>query len=246
MSTTTQHENVHELNGHAGNPDSSRPIAKRGGKSIQRRRGADPYDRALWRLRSQLGDAGAGVGVIGVTGCGPRAGVTTIASNLAIRSLDHLGGPVLLVDANFERPRAERALRLKRSPGLVETLAGEVSLADAIQPTRTEGLHLLAAGKVGMIDRVGLEPDMLEGLVNELRETYSTVVIDLPEAMRLGPAVLLARQCDSTLLVARAERAKRDEAQQTLQHLKVDGVNVVGSVLNAQRNYVPNWVRRWL
>lgn len=246
MSTTTQHENVHELNGHADSPSHSPALGKRTGKSIQRRRGADPYDRALWRLRSQLGDAGAGVGVIGVTGCGPRTGVTTFASNLAIRSLDHLGGPVLLVDANFERPRAERALRLKRSPGLVETFAGEVSLAEAIQPTKTEGLHLLAAGKMGMIDRIGIEPDRIEGLVNELRESYSTVVIDLPEAMRLGPVVLLARLCDATLLVARAERSRRDEAEQTLQHLRVDGVNVVGSILNGQRNYVPHWVRRWL
>lgn len=246
MATTTQHEQSVTANGQVARAEVRPSERNRAAKSIERRRGADPYDSALWRLRAHLGDSGTGLGVIGVTGAGPRAGVTTFASNLAIRALDHLGGPVLLVDANVHRPRADRTLRLKRSPGLVEALAGDCMLGEAIQQSRTPGLHLLAAGKVGLISRVGLEPDMLQGLVNELREGYATVVVDLPEATRLGPATLLARNCDAALLVARAERVRRSDAQQTLRHLRLDGINVVGSVLNGQREYVPNWLRRWL
>jgi protein-tyrosine kinase len=72
------------------------------------------------------------------------------------------------------------------------------------------------------------------------------VVVDLPEASKLGPSLFLARQCDGVVLVAEADRTRRGDAEGAVQQLKLDGVPLIGSVLNRKRSYVPAWLERWL
>lgn len=214
-------------------------------RSNRRRTGLDHYDSILWRLRQQFETSAGAATVLGVMGVTEGAGATTIAANLSNRMVDYAAGKVLLVDANFYRPRSERLFGLKKNPGLAEVLADDLPLSEAVQKTPHVGLELLAAGRAGMLEQLGIHPDAVQLLFSELRESYAAIVFDFSEASQLGPALLLAQQCDGVLLVARSERTRRGVAERAVKRLHADGVDVIGAVLNRQRQYVPQWLRRW-
>src|SRR4029077_14299463 len=160
--------------------------------TVCQRPGAEYFDALLWRLFDRREDAD-GVGyLLGVTGCARQSGVSTVAANLAIRAADHGLGPVLLVDANDHHPQLQRLFRAKIGAGLADVMAGQTALANAIQPTRVPGLQLLPLGTAGLIGRLRIDSARIEGLVAELRETYSLVLVDLPGACQMSHSTCLA------------------------------------------------------
>jgi Mrp family chromosome partitioning ATPase len=210
--------------------------------TVFQRAGAEHFDALLWRLFDRREDDD-GVGcVLGVTGCARQSGVSTVASNLAIRAADHALGPVLLVDANLHHPQLHRLIDAKTGVGLADVVAGKTTLVAAAQATRVPGLQVLPHGTEGLLGRVHVDSVRMEGLVAELRESYSLVFVDLPEACQLGQMRWLAQVLDGTMLIIRSERIGRDLAQECLRRLTQEGINVVGAVMTDQHTYVPSWL----
>lgn len=77
--------------------------------------------------------------VMAVTSAGPQEGKTLIAANLAV-VLARQGGRVLLIDADLRRPMVHRVFRMKKTPGLSDTLIGKVSVGAALQTWSDQGL----------------------------------------------------------------------------------------------------------
>jgi protein-tyrosine kinase len=233
------HTNGTPTNGAGMN--GARPIATTT-SAVYQRPGAEYFDALLWRLFEHREDAD-GVGYLfGVTGCARQSGVSTVAANLAIRAADHGLGPVLLVDANDHHPKLQRLFGTKASIGVADVLAGQTSLPAAVQPTRVPGLQLLPLGTAGLLNRIRADQSRTEGLVAELRETYSLVLVDLPGACQMSHAHGLAHALDGAVLVIRSERTGRGSANQCMRRLAHDGIHVVGAVLTDQHTYLPSWL----
>ncbi|MEN0110924.1 MAG: CpsD/CapB family tyrosine-protein kinase [Planctomycetota bacterium] len=217
-------------------------------RAVPRRRGADAYDTLLWRMQPRLEDAGGrGAGyMVGVTSCDRRAGVSTVAANLAIRAADHQMRPVLLVEGASARPTVARQFRLRGETGLADLLAGRAGPGDAIHRTAVEGLEVMPLGTNGLMDRVGLDHQKVEATLDGLRESHELVVFDLPVASELRHMLLVARRLDAAILALKNEATPRGDAERTANQLRADGVNLIGSVVTRHRNYVPNWLRRRL
>jgi Mrp family chromosome partitioning ATPase len=244
--TTSTEQPIAATNGETTHERASLEQFSPARRPLRRSTALDDFDTLAWRLQPQL-DATNGVAAIfGVVAIASGAGSTTVAANLAQRLVAQVDGPVLLIDANLYRPKTERLFGLKKNPGLAEVLVDNMSIADVVQTTKHPGLDLLAAGRAGMLDQLGVQLAAFENVVNELRERYSAVVVDLPEASKLGPSLFLARQCDGVVLVAEADRTRRGDAEGAVQQLKLDGVPLMGSVLNRKRSYVPAWLERLL
>jgi Mrp family chromosome partitioning ATPase len=224
----------------------AQPQRARAAAHIPPRPGAEHYDTLLWRLCARRPDALDASFLLGLVGCGRQAGVSTVATNLAIRAADHGLGPVLLVDANVAHPHLHRLWKLKPSAGLADVLAGQAALEACLQTTSVAGLDLLPFGDARRLDQARIDPLRFEGVVSQMREQYSLVICDLPEARDMGHALLLAGVLDGALVVVRSERVGRHAAQQTINRLASDGVNMVGAVITDHRHYLPNWLNQRL
>jgi Mrp family chromosome partitioning ATPase len=219
-------------------------------RPVPRRRGADAYDTLLWRLQPRLEESrekndGAGF-LVGVTACDRKAGVSTVASNLAIRAADHQMRPVLLIDASSQQPTVARQFRLRDALGLADALAGRCSMSEAIHETSVDGLDVMPLGTAGLMDRVGLDCQQVEAMIGGLRESHQMVVFDLPEVSELRHMLLVARRLDAVVLAIRHETTSATMLERVADQLQADGVNLVGSVVCAHKQYVPNWLRRRL
>jgi protein-tyrosine kinase len=210
--------------------------------TVYQRPGAEYFDALLWRLFDRREDAD-GVGyLLGVTGCARQSGVSTLTANLAIRAADHGLGPVLVVDANDQHPKLQRLFGGKSGLGIAGVLAGQTSLAAAVQSTRVPGLQLLPLGSSGLLSRVRSDPGRMEGLIAELHETYSLVFVDLPGACQMSPSHCLAHALDGAVLVIRSERIGPGVANDCVRRLAHDGIHVLGAVITDQHTYLPSWL----
>lgn len=172
-------------------------------------------------------------------------GGSTLAANLATRAADLGLGRILIVDANLAGPCQSRLLGVGDGPGLSDVLAGVASLTDAIHQSTTKGLDVLTAGTVGN-GEVAVAPDVLAGLVSELRSDYELVLFDLVPVSDSASSIVFQINLDGVLLVLRAEKTKATRARVALNLLEEGGTEVIGAVLNRQSRDLPAWLDRWL
>lgn len=215
-------------------------------KDIPQRPGTECYDTLLWRLQDLRDPASEAAFLVGLAGCSRKSGVSTLATNLAVRAADHQMGPVLLADMDFRQPSLARLLGARDDLGLADVLAGQVTLDECVRSTQFSNLNFLPMGDVSKLSRISVDPGHIEAVFAQLREEYSVVVCDLPESGALENANPLAAALDAVLLVVRSESERRRKAQTMVRRLAEDGVPLIGAVVTDQQEYLPTWLSRLL
>jgi Mrp family chromosome partitioning ATPase len=215
-------------------------------RSAKARRGAEPFEALLWRLQSKQAAGHGDAKTLGLIGCEPDVGATTIAANLAVRASELGLGPVLLVETDGERPRLRKVWKLAAGPGLAEALAGEAALSDCLYAGPAPDLHVIPATAGMRRDVDAWDAAAVDALLAETSADHNLVVFDLPCVEQLNRATLIARSLDQVLLVVRAEHSRGPAARRAADRLLEDGIPLSGAVLNRRRTYVPRLLRRWI
>jgi Mrp family chromosome partitioning ATPase len=214
--------------------------------TVNARRRSEPYDELLWRLQARQSQSAAAAISLGLTSCERRAGVTTVAANLAVRASELQLGPVLLVETTAGNPRRNNLWSSDSGPGLAQLLAGDASYSECLRPGAARDLTILPAGALPKGEIALLEPGAIDALLAEASADHRLLIFDLPPASQLNQMLLLAKQLDQVLLVVRAEATRKRDAVRLADRLLDDGVPLAGAVLNRRRHYVPRWLDRWM
>lgn len=165
-----------------------------------------------------------------ITSANQGEGKSTVASNLAT-VLAESGERVVLVDADLRRSAVARAFDLDGTVGLSQVLAGSATLADALQPSHTDGLEILAAGAVPPNPSELLGSHRMEHLIEQLAEDYF-VVLDAPPLLPVTDAALLTRSADGAVLVVAAGKTHKEEVERAAAALRAVDGKVLGAILN--------------
>lgn len=202
---------------------------------------AESFRQTATAIQRQIDDAG--VRTIMVVGALPESGTSTIASNLAA-SLVAGGRSVLLVDANFRRPRLGEILgQSPGHPGLGDLLVGAGRREDAIIDCGG-GLHLLPAGTE--VNRVveRLNTGTMSALLEDLAQRHDVVVIDVAPWVVAGDAAALAAKVDAVVLAVRAWQEQRGLVARLVGQLSGSKAAFLGVVLNRPRNTAGGYFRK--
>jgi receptor protein-tyrosine kinase len=167
-----------------------------------------------------------------ITGPNARSGKSSLAMNLA-RSLASTGRQVLLVDADNAGQGVTREFELTDRPGLKELLEGTCRPEDAVHPGGAANLRVLPAGQRDAQFGAILARRSAQQDIRSLFGTYEEVIVDSPPVLVSSNAVILATLVDEVILVLRAGKSTREEAQAAQQHLASVGGKLVGIILNA-------------
>jgi polysaccharide biosynthesis transport protein len=119
--------------------------------------------------------------VIGITSTLPNEGKSTIACNLAALMAD-AGKRVILIDTDLRNPTLARSLTPTPTVGLMELLTGKIDLQQAIGQECDTGLTLLPLvlnEQIVHCDEI-LSSQPFKNLVDQLRQRYDYVIMDLP------------------------------------------------------------------
>lgn len=172
--------------------------------------------------------------LVGVSGLGRGAGISTTAVGLA-RSLSELQDcNVLLVDLTHDHESARHFARGQQTPDLDHVL-------DSPAPAMVDANLYVAAEP----DRPPRDfPQRFSRLVPRLKASdFDYIIFDLPAVSPTSISPRLARLMDMTLLVVEAGSTEQEVLHRAVSLLS--GSNVpVGVVLNKARTYVPAWLKQ--
>ena len=172
-----------------------------------------------------------------ITSPSSSEGKSSTALNLAL-SFCQAKKRVLLVDGDMRRPRIHQVFSspvIDGGKGLSAVLAGQAELSEAIVQSPDEGpdnLWLLPCGEIPDNPAELLEGMSLHRVLSELREQFDVVVVDTPPVLPVTDPLLLARQVDGVVVVARCDQTSRGEVQRALSGLTQGDANILGVVLN--------------
>lgn len=173
----------------------------------------------------------------------PRAGVSTVAHNLAT-SLAYNGRKVVIVDLNFRRPAQHRLVGLSNEVGLVDVLHSRTRLEDAV--TKLEGLTVSVLPTGGAADEAPecLECAAFRSVLAQLEADYDVVVIDAPPALLASESRLLAKHVDAMAIVVRAGVDQRGMVERMLKRLDGHRADILGIILNGVRSSAGGYFRQ--
>jgi len=174
--------------------------------------------------------------IIQITSPNMSDGKTTLATNLAV-SIAQSGKRILLIDADFRRPRLHRMFGVQATVGLASVIQERAELLDAIQPTAVENLSLLPCGPRPPNPAELLTSPRFKEVLETLRDRYDIILVDTPPLLAVSdPSVvaLAGRWRPPDDRVSKNGRPAAERARDILATLEANIVGVVVNGIGAQ------------
>jgi len=168
--------------------------------------------------------------VVVVTSPGPSEGKSTTCANLGV-VLAQVDKQTLIVDCDMRKPTIHKIFGLRNLRGLVNVLAGEHDLHEVCQEA-LPGLKAITTGPIPPNPAELLSSRRFTELLNQAREEFDYVLLDVPPIGIVSDPAIAATQGDGVLLVVDAQNTRKGSVRQAMRSLEGVGANVLGTVMN--------------
>lgn len=190
------------------------------------------------RVRSALTYAGVSDRLqrIMVTSSSEREGKSTFSANFSL-TLAELRSRVLLVDADFRKPRIADIFGVEGAVGLTSVLLGDATFEEARIRRQGTTLDLLPAGAIPPNPSEMLTSDAMRQLIDAVAPQYDYVIIDSPPILSVADANLTSPLVDGAVLIVDAGKTRRSQLSQAVTSFESAGGRIAGAVLNKVRQH---------
>jgi capsular exopolysaccharide synthesis family protein len=171
-----------------------------------------------------------------------REGTSTVAREFATVLAGRQEAETLLVDANLRAPSLHEVFRTTRDPGLSDHVLGDVPLSECLRETGELHLSLLPAGRPVIAPPRVFGDSRIRGMLSELRRRFAYITIDASPLIGSPEGGQVSRLADCVVLVIRFGHTRRQLPERALELLEDAGAEVLGTVLNRRRFYIPRFV----
>ncbi len=193
----------------------------------------DPISEAFRNMRTNItfSDIDNEIKVLTITSAGKGEGKSTIMANYAV-ALAQSNKRILIVDCDLRQPRIHRLFERNNRVGLANVLVREVDIANAIQRTEVEGLHMMASGPIPPNPSEMLASRRMEELISLLRESYDYVLIDTPPVGVVTDAAVLSKVTDGFVIVAALDVVNKEGIKVAISNIETVGGHIIGVIAN--------------
>ena len=174
---------------------------------------------------------GSELKVVQVTSPVPGDGKSTLSANLAV-TMAQSGRRVLLIDADFRRPRLHKLFGLEVESGLAQLVLGEAEIDETTYTTCIANLSLMAGGKRPSNPAELLSSNRFAELVEILRQKYDIIIIDTPPLLAVSDPSVVASLVDGVVLTMRLRRNVKPLATRAFRVLESVDAQILGVVVN--------------
>jgi len=196
------------------------------------RRGAEEFRTLrsrLYQIREKLP-----IKRILITSSLPKEGKSFTAANLAQVLARQHGRRALVIDADLRNPELSRRLSSDANHGLLELMAGSMSLSQVTRVVSGERLWFLPAIVRQRIANSGdlLGSERMRNVLAAARPRFHQLIIDLPPLGPVSDARAISPLVDAFILVVNWGYTRFDVLDDALAHFGVAGDKIIGVVLN--------------
>jgi capsular exopolysaccharide synthesis family protein len=180
---------------------------------------------------------GSSVGSLVISSALPSDGKSTTAYQLAVASAA-MGQRVLLVDADFRRPRVHVRSSLPNQQGLSTAIATDIEVLDVIQQSALdERLFILTAGQIPPDPTRLLASPKMRQIMGVLASNFDLVVYDTPPVLGFADSLLLTSHTDGCVLVVGLGYTERTAVSEALTAFQSAGSTILGVVANCLKKH---------
>jgi succinoglycan biosynthesis transport protein ExoP len=236
---------IKTVGGDAGGSGASKAVAPPGGRVLDYQ-GApllryvveQPFSRFAESIRSikvaaDLNSVSRANRILGFTSAIPNEGKSTISANLA-ELIAHAGMKVMLIDADLRNPSLSRRLAPQAKAGLLDVLAGRAAVEAVTYFDPATKLHFLPTGVTSRLLHTNelIASDEMRRLIEEMRERFDYVVVDLPPLTPVVDVRASTHFIDSYVFVIEWGRTRIDAVRTALGTAGGISDRLLGFVLN--------------
>ena len=182
--------------------------------------------------------------VLGITSTFQGEGKSMTAINLSY-TLAEANSRVLLIEGDMRIPNFANRLKLKKTPGLSNLLAGLDSISDAIQRiafrrnnnTETIKFDVITAGSIPPNPSELMQSQRMQQLIDTLKEFYDIIIVDLPPITAVSDALVASNFVSGIAVVVRNERASKRGLSNTMRQLRLVNAKVIGFIYTNADGY---------
>ena len=154
------------------------------------------------------------------------------AVNLAV-SFAELGLKTMLVDANTRNSSMPEYFKFKSNIcGLTNYLTGTDPIEDSIYDADVTNLNIIPSGARAKNPTEILQNKNYNIMIEVFREYYDVIIIDTPSVGDVPDAAVVAKNTDGFIMVAEANRVKKQDLESCIEELEKAGSECIGVVLN--------------
>jgi capsular exopolysaccharide synthesis family protein len=170
---------------------------------------------------------------IAVSSSVPLEGKTTTVANLAF-ALAEKGKRVVIVDADLRRPTLHKVFGKPNRFGLTTVLMSQngTSLREHIQTTENKNLFVMTSGPLPYNPVDLLQSQRTSRLLELLKKHTDIVLFDTPPVLATADTHIVARMCDTALLVVRSNSTKEAVLREVSAQVRHSGIDLLGVILN--------------
>ncbi len=185
-----------------------------------------------------------GINVVAVTSPSPADGKTVTTLNLAGSLAQDSNARVLVIDADLRLPSVASFLGMKSvGEGLTEAvLTPSSSLADVVRFHPKYNMAVLPSRTSAVAPYEVLKPSRMGAVLQELREHFDAILIDLPPLI-YPECLLLEKLVDGYLIVVAANQTTNKMFQQGVETITPE--KVLGIVFNRDTRKMSSYYRHY-
>jgi capsular exopolysaccharide synthesis family protein len=190
------------------------------------------FSESLRNLRASIQYARLGepVQVVAITSALPSEGKTTTSVSLG-RAVALQGGKVIVIDCDLRRRSINRALKTEPTVGLLEVLAGTVTLEQAVMVDDASGCHFLSLAKSQFTPKDVFNSVAMDRLLAELRAKFDFVILDTAPVLPVADTRVLAPKADVVVFLTRWRKTPQHAVEAAFRMLAGTGAHVAGVAL---------------
>ncbi len=180
------------------------------------------------RMALQFSTADGAPQTIMLTSVRPEEGKTNTCASMGI-ALARLGKKVLIIDADMRKPSF--LVGSKAAGGLSRVLTEDADILDEVVEGKVENLFLLPCTKASPNPTDLLAGYRFPQILEQAREIYDHIIIDVPPVMGFADAPTISSYCDATVMIFQSGAIRRPAAQKAIDRLLASKANIIGAII---------------
>jgi capsular exopolysaccharide synthesis family protein len=183
--------------------------------------------------------------VIGITSAIPAEGKSSTACNTAY-ALSEVGSKVLLLECDLRRPSIANKLNVNRVPGLSNILVSKIGYNAVVQRcSLAPSMDILTGGDIPPNPSELLTSVRMERLMEQLRNDYDYIIIDLPPVTAVSDALAITKLMDGVVMVVRDGASDQQMLFEAMRQLEMVNARVLGFVYRDSDGSDKKYSRRY-
>lgn len=175
-----------------------------------------------------------------------REGTSTLAREFASTLALRMGKNVLLLDADPELRTHHQAFNINITQDIKAVIKDSTPIVEALYRVEDTSLFISAMSINSTYTADLFDSPKIDAIWEQLKKRFDMIIVDSPPAGSSSIGYAICRTVDGVIIVIEAENTRWPVVLSVKERILQNGGNIIGTIFNKRKYYIPHWLYRRL